>query len=38
MAPEILKNQVFNYKCEFLNLGIILYKIFFGISTFLGEI
>ena len=37
MAPEILKNQVYNYKCDLWSLGIILYRLFFGKSPFLGE-
>ena len=37
MAPEILKNENYNYKCDLWNIGIIIYRLIFGKSPYLGE-
>ena len=37
MAPEILNGEKYNYKCDLWSLGIIIYKLYFGKSPFLGE-
>ena len=36
MAPEILKGQEHNYKCDLWSLGIIIYKLFFGKPPYSG--
>ena len=37
MAPEILQNKEYNYKCDLWSIGIIIYRLFFGKSPFTGE-
>ena len=37
MAPEILKGEEYNYKCDLWSIGIILYRLFFINSPFIGE-
>ena len=37
MAPEILKGEEYNYKCDLWSIGIIIYRLFFGKSPFHGE-
>ena len=37
MAPEILKGEKYNYKCDLWSLGIIIYKLFFGKSPYSGK-
>ena len=36
MAPEILKEEQHNYKCDLWSIGVIIYKLFFGNAPFLG--
>ena len=36
MAPEILKGQEHNYKCDLWSLGIVIYKLFFGKPPYSG--
>ncbi len=36
-APEILKGEKYNYKCDLWSLGIIIYCLKFGKSPFFGE-
>ena len=36
MAPEILKGDRHNYKCDLWSIGVIIYKLFFGKAPFLG--
>ena len=36
MAPEILKSEEYNYKCDLWNIGIIIYRLYFGDSPFRG--
>ena len=36
MAPEILKREEYNYKCDLWSIGIIIYKLYFGNSPFPG--
>ena len=36
MAPELLKKEEYNYKCDLWSLGIIIYKLYFGKSPFSG--
>ena len=36
-APEIMNRKEYNYKCDLWSIGIILYKLFFGKSPFLGQ-
>ena len=38
MAPEILKRQEYNYKCDLWSLGIIIYRLIFGKFPYIGEI
>ena len=37
MAPEILKGEEYNYKCDLWSLGIIIYRLIFGKFPYLGE-
>ena len=37
MAPELLKEQKYNYKCDLWSIGIIIYKLRFFNSPFPGE-
>ena len=37
MAPEILKQEQYNYKCDLWSIGIIIYRLYFGKSPFTGE-
>ena len=37
MAPEILKREKYNYKCDLWSIGIIIYKLIFGNSPYRGE-
>ena len=37
MAPEILKEEEYNYKCDLWSVGIIIYRLIFGKSPYLGE-
>ena len=34
MAPEILEEKEYNYKCDLWSIGIIIYKLYFGKSPF----
>ena len=36
MAPELLKKEEYNYKCDLWSLGIIIYKLYFARSPFSG--
>ena len=38
MAPEILKGEEYNYKCDLWSLGIILYRLIYGNFPYIGEI
>jgi len=37
MAPEILKSEKYNYKCDLWSIGIIIYRLIFGKSPYSGE-
>ena len=37
MAPEILKGEEYNYKCDLWSIGIIIYKLYFGKFPYIGE-
>ena len=37
MAPEILKREEYNYKCDLWSIGIIIYRLYFGDSPFKGS-
>ena len=37
MAPEILKGEEYNYKVDLWNIGIIIYRLYFGKFSFLVE-
>ena len=37
MAPELLKKEKYNYKCDLWTIGIILYRLFFGRPPFSGN-
>ena len=37
MAPEILNEEKYNYKCDLWSLGIIIYKLYFGKFPYPGE-
>ena len=37
MAPELLKGQGYNYKCDLWSIGIIIYRLMFGKSPFIVE-
>ena len=37
MAPEILKREEYNYKCDLWSIGIIIYKLYFGKFPYFGE-
>ena len=37
MAPEIMKGETFNYKCDLWSLGIIIYELFFKVRPYIGE-
>ena len=37
MAPEILKREEYNYKCDLWSIGIIIYKLYFGKFPYSGE-
>ena len=36
MAPEILKGEEYNYKCDLWSIGIIIYKLYFGKFPYSG--
>ena len=36
MAPEILKGEEYNYKCDLWSIGIIIYKLYFGKFPYFG--
>ena len=36
MAPEILKGEKYNYKCDLWSIGIIIYRLIYGESPYLG--
>ena len=36
MSPEILKGKKYNYKCDLWSIGIIIYRLIFGKSPYLG--
>ena len=36
MAPEILKGEKYNYKCDLWSIGIIIYKLYFGKFPYSG--
>lgn len=37
MAPELLKKEDYNYKCDLWTVGIIIYRLFFGRPPFSGN-
>ena len=37
MSPEILKREEYNYKCDLWSIGIMIYRLIFGRSPYLGE-
>ena len=37
MAPELLKKENYNYKCDLWTVGIIIYRLFFGRPPFSGN-
>ena len=37
MAPEILKGEEYNYKCDLWSLGIIIYRLIFHTSPYFGK-
>ena len=37
MAPEILRGEEYNYKCDLWNIGIIIYNLYFGIFPYPGQ-
>ena len=37
MAPEILKREEYNYKCDLWSIGIIIYRLIYDKSPYLGE-
>ena len=37
MAPEILKGEEYNYKCDLWSIGIIIYKLYFGVFPYNGN-
>ena len=37
MAPELLKGKGYNYKCDLWSIGMIIYRLMFGKSPFIGE-
>ena len=37
MAPEILKGEEYNYKCDLWSIGIIIYRLIFGKLPFIGK-
>ena len=37
MAPEILKGEKYNYKCDIWSIGVILYRLKYGKSPFIGN-
>ena len=36
MSPEILKGEEYNYKCDLWSIGIIIYRLIYGKSPYLG--
>ena len=36
MSPEILKGEEYNYKCDLWSIGIIIYRLIYGESPYLG--
>ena len=38
MAPEILKGDIYNYKCDLYSIGVCLYKIIFKEFPFKGKV
>ena len=38
MAPEILRGEEYNYKCDLWSIGIIIYRLIFGKFPYIGEI
>ena len=37
MSPEVLNGGEYNYKCDLWSIGIIIYRLIFGKSPFIGE-
>ena len=37
MSPEVLNGGEYNYKCDLWSIGIIIYRLLFGKSPFIGE-
>ena len=37
MSPEILKGEEYNYKCDLWSIGIIIYRLIYGKSPYLGD-
>ena len=37
MAPEVIKEEEYNYKCDLWSLGIIIYQLFFKEYPYIGE-
>ena len=37
MAPELLKGEEYNYKCDLWSIGIIIYRLIFGKSPYIVE-
>ena len=37
MAPEILKEEEYNYKCDLWSIGIIIYQLYFGNLPYFGD-
>ena len=37
MAPEILKKEEYNYKCDLWSIGVIIYRLIFGQAPYRGE-
>ena len=37
MSPEILKGDIYNYKCDLWNIAIIIYRLIYGKSPYLWD-
>ena len=37
MSPEILKGEEYNYKCDLWSIGIIIYRLIYGKSPYIGD-